>query len=208
MGAIRQRRDALAAEITQGETDADGKAFADAKQLELIARADSVKAAIASPAAAADPQAEQLRDRARLATGALTWQLAQDMNGRVWNAKKEVQIIDEQLAETQRLDTALSQAQSDEPTRFDVFEKRIAAIKPMLDVMIPRVASLTKEQQGIVQDIAVAELSRQQERLAIYSTQARFAVAQLYDRANARATDKTGDEQHSEKGADHAATKR
>jgi tetratricopeptide (TPR) repeat protein len=211
MGAIRQRRDALATEIAKGEADADGRAFADAKQLELLARSESVKATVASPAVTADPQAEQLRDRVRLTTGALTWQLAQDLNGRVWNAKKELQIIDEQLAETQRLDTALAQAQQDEPTRFDVFEKRIAAIKPMLDVMIPRVASLTKEQQGIVQDIAVAELTRQQERLAIYATQARFAVAQLYDRANARASDKSGDEQRSEqsvKGADHAATKR
>ena len=34
-----------------------------------------------------------------------------------------------------------------------------------------------------MQDIAVAELTRQQERLADYTTQARFAVAQLYDRA-------------------------
>jgi hypothetical protein len=36
----------------------------------------------------------------------------------------------------------------------------------------------------VVQEIAVAELTRQKERLAIYATQARFAVAQLYDRAN------------------------
>jgi hypothetical protein len=34
-----------------------------------------------------------------------------------------------------------------------------------------------------VQDLAVAELTRQKERLAVYATQARFAVAQLYDRA-------------------------
>jgi hypothetical protein len=51
--------------------------------------------------------------------------------------------------------------------------------------MIPRVASLGLEQQRAVQDIAVAQLTRQQERLAEYTTQARFAVAQLYDRAYA-----------------------
>jgi hypothetical protein len=34
-----------------------------------------------------------------------------------------------------------------------------------------------------VQELAVAELARQKERLAAYTTQARFAVAQLYDRA-------------------------
>ena len=49
--------------------------------------------------------------------------------------------------------------------------------------MMPRVAALTQEQQGEVQELAVAELTRQKERLAAYATQARFAVAQLYDRA-------------------------
>jgi hypothetical protein len=34
-----------------------------------------------------------------------------------------------------------------------------------------------------VQGLAVTELERQKERLAAYATQARFAVAQLYDRA-------------------------
>jgi len=34
------------------------------------------------------------------------------------------------------------------------------------------------------QELAVAELERQKDRLATYATQARYAVAQLYDRAN------------------------
>ena len=72
--------------------------------------------------------------------------------------------------------------------------------------MIPRVAALSKEQQGAVQEIAIAELARQKERLAVYSTQARFAVAQLYDRANsgggASAANSTN---NSTKEADHVA---
>ena len=43
--------------------------------------------------------------------------------------------------------------------------------------------TLTLEQQGQVQELAVAELTRQKERLVAYTTQARFAVAQLVDRA-------------------------
>ena len=50
--------------------------------------------------------------------------------------------------------------------------------------MIPRVAALSREQQGHVQELAVAELDQQKERLATYVTQARFAVAQLHDRAH------------------------
>jgi hypothetical protein len=35
-----------------------------------------------------------------------------------------------------------------------------------------------------LQELAVTQLQRQKERLAEYTTQARFAVAQLYDRAS------------------------
>jgi len=87
--------------------------------------------------------------------------------------------------EVETAEVALAAAQKEEPVRFDTFGKRIAALTPLLDVMIPRVAALGREQQRAVQDIAIAELTRQQERLADYTTQARFAVAQLYDRAYA-----------------------
>jgi len=42
---------------------------------------------------------------------------------------------------------------------------------------------LAREQQGALQEIAVAQLTVQKERLAGYTAQARYAVAQLYDRA-------------------------
>ena len=44
-------------------------------------------------------------------------------------------------------------------------------------------AALSRDQEQAVQGLAVAELQRQKERLAVYATQARFAVAQIYDRA-------------------------
>jgi hypothetical protein len=59
---------------------------------------------------------------------------------------------------------------------------------------------LTQAQQTALQDIAVAELTRQKERLAGYATQARFSVAQLYDRAN----DPVQDHQDGKTEATHA----
>ena len=54
----------------------------------------------------------------------------------------------------------------------------------------------------------MAALTRQKERLVAYSTQARYAVAQLYDRANeptdARATEPTTEQADANKDADHA----
>jgi predicted nucleic acid-binding Zn-ribbon protein len=182
LDAMRKRRDKVAAEISAGAAQADGVAFANAKQLELLTLVKSAQATLDKTPASAET--DQARARLRLASGVLTWQLADDYTGRAWLAKKELVSIDSQIAEAQARDAALAQAQRDEPARFDAFGKRIAALDPLLQAMLPKVAVLRREQQAVVQEIAVAELTHQKERLAIYATQARFAVAQLYDRAN------------------------
>ncbi len=184
LGSLQERHLAATQVIKAGEMAADGIAFADAKQLDLLDRVASVKTALKD--ATDVPELDTGRERARLAAGVLTWQLAQDFPNRLWRAKKELQEITEQIQNAQQLDAALTQAQRDEPARFDVFAKRIAAITPLLQVLIPRVAALTQEQQHAVQNIAVTELARLQERLTAYATQARFALAQLYDRGNDR----------------------
>ena len=196
--ALKKRRDGVLAEVARAEAQADGVALADAKQTELLQRLGDVQAGLKSNAA--DPELAPLRDRARLAAGVLSWQLAQDYAARIWETKKELVTIDAQIAEAQRLGAELAQAQRDEPVRFERFAKRIAALDPLLKVMIPRVAALSKEQQGAVQEIAIAELTRQKERLAVYSTQARFAVAQLYDRATSTAANNTSTSANKEAG--------
>ncbi|WP_372528759.1 tetratricopeptide repeat protein [Piscinibacter sp.] len=172
----------LAAELTRAETETDTAAFADAKERDLRARLDSVQAMLKQAGNAAEFAAA--RERARLAEGALTWQLAQEYPARLWEAKKALSATDQGLSDARRRDAALAQAQRDEPARFERFAQRIDELDPRVKALIPRVAALSIEQQQAVQEIAVAELTRQKERLAIYATQARFAVAQLYDRAN------------------------
>ena len=184
LNSLQTRHVAVAKVVDAAEIAADGIAFADTKQLDLLERVTSVQNALKD--ATDVPEMDTGRERARLAAGVLTWQLAQDFPARLWRAKKELQEITEQIQNAQQLDAALTQAQRDEPARFDAFAKRIAAITPLLQVMIPRVAALTEEQQGAVQNIAVTELARMQEHLAAYATQARFALAQLYDRGNER----------------------
>ena len=191
LDALVKRREDVAAEIARGEAEGDGVAFADAKQLDLLERLKDIHRIADDPNA--DPQIVKTRDRVRLVSGVMSWQLAQDATDRIWKEKRELQSIDAELAEAQRGVAALAEAQREEPARFDRFAQRIAAISPLLQVMIPRVAGLGREQRLEAQDIAIAELAGQQERIAGYTTQARFALAQLYDRA------------YGKQDADHAA---
>lgn len=180
--ALQKRRDTLADELKDAESKQDGVAFADEKERELAQRLEDVEAALRQMGG--DPELQAARERARLAKGALVWRLSSEYPTRVWTAQKGMRDTDSGLEEARRREAALAQAQKDEPARHEAFAKRIAELAQRIDALIPRVAELTKEQQQVVQEIAVTELSRQKERLVQYATQAQFAVAQLVDRAN------------------------
>ena len=182
LGELSLRGAVLATELMNAEVQADGLAFADAKERELLELLDGVKATLKS--APSDPELSTAGERYRLAAGSLTWRLAQAYPVRLYEAKRALQTLDAGLTEARQHEAALTQAQRDEPARFDRFAERIAELDKRIQVLIPLVASLSKEQQEALQELAVAELAHQKERLAAYSTQARFAVAQLYDRAN------------------------
>ena len=190
LDAAQQRSEVIAKDLAQAETDGDGVALADAKQRDLLTRLAGLRAAQAQPATtsaaelSAAAEIALMSDRVRRVAGALTWQLAQQYPAKVWEARKSMTAIDAQLAQARTHDAALAQAQLDEPARVDRLALRIKELGPRLQVLMPRVAALATEQRQGAQAIAVAELSNQKERLAVYNTQARFAVAQLYDRAN------------------------
>ena len=171
----------LAAELASAEADIDAQAFADDKEREMLARLRSVQSTLER--AGNDPEMANARERTRLVAGALQWRLMQQYPARVWEARKALKATDEALNEARVRDAALAKAQREEPAQHDRFAARIRALAQQIQALIPKVAALTNEQQAQVQELAVAELQRQQERLAAYTTQAQFAVAQLYDRA-------------------------
>lgn len=182
IAALAKRRDAVAGELARVEAETDGNAFANQKQRELLDRLANVRDILKS--AGNDPELLDAAEKLRRVAGALTWQLAQDYPNRLWESQKALKAIDAGLTSARERDAALAKAQRDEPARFEQFEKRIVELGKRIRAMLPRVAALSREQQGQVQELAVAELDRQKDRLATYVTQARFAVAQLYDRAH------------------------
>jgi hypothetical protein len=182
LAGFEQRFESLRAELERVERDADAAAFATARERELQARLDRVREALER--ADSDPELTQARERYRRAAGALLWQQSDQFALRLWNAQKGMQELQRNLAQARQRDASLVAAQRDEPARLDAFAGRIDVLSTRVDTMVPRVATLTQEQQVAVQELAVAELLRQKERLAEYGTQARFAVAQIVDRAS------------------------
>ncbi|HEY3255716.1 MAG TPA: hypothetical protein VGJ91_17275, partial [Polyangiaceae bacterium] len=179
--AMTKRRDELTAEVDRADAEGDHSVLVDAARRAQLDRVADMRAIVER--SGNDPEVAAAADRVRRVAGALTWQLAQEHPDRLWNARKALRTINTELELARARDEALAQAQRDEPVRQEQFAARIAELEASVRGMIPRVAALTLEQQGQVQELAVAELTRQKERLVAYTTQARFAVAQLYDRA-------------------------
>jgi hypothetical protein len=188
LGALQQRIDALAAEVRRAEGEPDGALLADVHQKELQATLARVRVGIDEMGDT--PEAKTARERYRLVAGAMDWQLAQQYPAKLRETQTSLRQIDKQVKDALARDAALAQAQRDEPVRFARFAARIEALRPRLQALIPRVNALAKEEQLTLQEIAVAELEGQKDRLIEYATQARFAVAQIYDRANQKSEQK------------------
>jgi hypothetical protein len=177
--ALQQRRDTLAAELARAEGERDAAAFANPREQALLQRLQGVQQALA-----ADKDADaELVERARRVAGALTWELSHELPDRLWQGQKALRGADAALTEAKLREAALARAQQEEPARFERFAVRIAELATKVNGLAPVVASLGREQQRALQEMAVAELERQKERLDVYAAQARLAIAQLHDRA-------------------------
>ena len=137
-----------------------------------------------TPALMADiPEAAEVRDKIALLKGVLQWQLERDFQDRLWRIRRNLRQTGEALVETQRARRQIDETMRNEPKRFGEFSDRVYGLAPRIDDMQVRVADAMADQHAFLRSIAVGELQAQKQRLDIYTVQARFALAAIYDLA-------------------------
>ena len=179
---LTERRERLAAELTRIEKDNDVTALANDKERALLARLERVEQTLKRLAGHEDTV--EARDRHRLLRGLLFSDIASDYSARLWQAQKHLREIDREIAETAVRRESLMRAQAQAPREFEEFSARIAQFRARISQLQDRVRAMSSAHARYLEEMAVAELADQKERLAVYLTQARFAVAQMYDAAN------------------------
>jgi len=170
------------------ESEADAEALAGEKERMLAVRLERVRAGlehIAEPA-----QREAAREKYRLLRGLLTWDLSAQYSTRLREEKKALQEADRLIAEAEARREALLRAQAQAPAHFDEFDRRIEALRSRVSRVQADVGAAARAQEDHLAEVAITELARRREQIATYITQARFAVAQIYDQA-VRAAAKT-----------------
>ncbi len=127
------------------------------------------------------PEAEEVRDKVQLLKGVLQWQLERDFKDRLWRIRRDLRQTGELLVDIQRSRRQIDDSMQKEPLRFDAFSRRVDGLSPRIDDVKVRVANAMVEQRAFLESIAVGELQAQKQRLDIYTVQARFALAAIYD---------------------------
>ncbi len=163
------------------EQSGDWLALASEREFQMwgeIARLES------APALASDlPEAAEVRMKLRLLHGVLQWRLERDFKDRLWRIRRSLRQTGEALVETQRSRRQVDQSMRSQPLDFDGLSRRVHNLEPRITGLKIRVADTMVEQRAYLQSIAIGELRARKERLDIYTVQARFALAAIYDLA-------------------------
>ena len=136
------------------------------------------------PALNADiDEAREVRDKIDLMKGVMQWNLEREFNTRVTVVSHSLQESGEALIAAQRSRRNIDETMRTEPQRFASLSDRVDELSPRVDAMKARVEDSLSQQRAFLRDIAVGELQAQKNRLEIYTIQARFALASIYDLA-------------------------
>jgi hypothetical protein len=177
-GMVQQKLE-LDSQLNSIEESNDWLALATENEFEMWGEISGLES---TPALAADiPEAAEVGDKLRLIRGVLQWQLERSFKNRLWRIRRDLRQTGEALVETQRARRQIDETMRTEPERFGEFSERVYGLSPRIDEMKLRVTESMAAQQGFLQNIAVEELRAQKQRLDIYTVQARFALAAIYD---------------------------
>jgi hypothetical protein len=174
-------RTAVDAALTAAETGNDVAALGDKKQREQWALIRALEEALKSAAPGAETDA--IADKLRLIKGALYWKLDESFKARDYAQRSTLREIDAALNEAQNRWARVQKARGTVPNNTGEFSTRIAAVSERLTALDASLKSAADRQNNYLTRLSQLELLAQKDRLNAYQVQARFALADIYDRA-------------------------
>lgn len=156
---------------------------------ELLASADErihlqrIRELEAALGAATDPQAAALRERIQRLKGVLNWKLQTEYHERLTQAHKHLRDLNADVAVLKARYDAFVRTRQAAMHSYVGYDIPISRLRARVRAGLVQVNTLMAQQGQLIETVAVNELKARGERLAVYQTQARYAVADSYDRA-------------------------
>jgi len=139
------------------------------------------------------PESPALRQRVALLRGAVTWRLETEYNDRLTAAHAHLKELNRGVDElTREYDTFVRSRQA-ATLSYVGYDKQTEELHQRVGDALQNVDSLMERQGHMIETVAINRLDARRERLVAQQTEARFGVADSYDRA---AREQVGSEGH------------
>ena len=115
--------------------------------------------------------------------GVLTWRLYTEYPERLTQAHKDLQALNEDVRALQEQYTAFVRARQAAVHSYAGYDQSIARLRTRVAAALEHVDALLARQGHVIEAVAIDELNTRRQRLEAYQVQARYAVADSYDRA-------------------------
>jgi hypothetical protein len=157
---------------------------------ELLATADErillehIRATEAAVARLPQAQRSELAERTERLRGAINWKLRTEYPDRLTEAYEHLALLDTDLEALQVRYQSFVRARQASVHAYTGYDDGIQDLRNRVRDALERVNQLQKQQGSLIEAVATTELTARTERLKGYQVQARYAVADSYDRAN------------------------
>ena len=124
-----------------------------------------------------------LQARVQHLQGVVTWRLYTEYPERLTQAYKDQQSLNEEVQILQERYTAFVRARQAAVHSYAGYDESISQLRTRVTKSLDRVNTLIARQGQVIEAVATDELKMRRERLVAYQVQARYAVADSYDRS-------------------------
>jgi hypothetical protein len=115
--------------------------------------------------------------------GALTWRLSTEYPERLTQAHEHLHALNENVRALQEQYTAFVRTRQAAVHSYAGYDQPIRRLRTRVDEALEHVDTLLARQGHVIEAVAIDELNTRHQRLEVYQVQARYAVADSYDRA-------------------------
>jgi hypothetical protein len=179
--ALTRQRVDFESRINEIEKSGDVAALGTPEEQDIWARLKRIEEYLAAHPDDAD--LAEMRDKQRLMMGVMYWRLSESFKARLWNERRSVKELEAGIQEAQRRALLLQQSRQGTPANTGLYAARVAAVRARMDQMQRRLAAVSDQQNRYLQALAIRDLDAQKDRIDTYEVQARYALADIYDRA-------------------------
>jgi chromosome segregation ATPase len=124
-----------------------------------------------------------LQARVQHLQGVLTWRLYTEYPERLTQAHKHLHELNDDVRMLQEKYTAFVRARQAAVHSYSGYDQAITRLRTRVGEALERVDTLQARQGHVIEAVAIEELDTRRQRLEAYQVQARYAVADSYDRA-------------------------